>query len=342
MSATGTTAPARPRPATRAIRAVRLPGRRARRRLCAGAAVVAVLAAGHLLWLRDSAFVEVRTVTVTGLVGADSERIQAALTATARGMTTLHVDREKLDRAASAFPVVHAIEVRTDFPHAMRIHVVQEVPAAVLASGSSRTAVAADGTVLTGLAVPRGVPVIHLSGALPRGRVTGRADLARVKVAGGAPAALRARVEAVRHERGTGTVAVLRDGPKLIFGDGTRVAAKWAAAVSVLADRSAAGADYVDLRIPERPAAGGLPVETVAPIAPAQAPADPHPAPPTAPAAAPERTSGAPATQAPAARAPAVPTPAAQGPTSPPPAAAPAPPDVPVTTGGGAPANPQP
>ena len=64
-------------------------------------------------------------------------------------------------------------------------------------------------------------------------------------------------------------VVRVKDGPELLFGTATAIAAKWAAAARVLADREAAGAKYVDVRIPGRPVAGGLPVETVAPIAPA-------------------------------------------------------------------------
>ena len=69
----------------------------------------------------------------------------------------------------------------------------------------------------------------------------------------------------------------------------------------VLADRDAAGADYIDLRIPGRPAAGGLPVQTVEPVAPADSDAQ------TAPPAAAEQ---APAPTEPQATTPApVPTP---------------------------------
>ena len=337
MSAAGTTA-ARPKGAGRAVRAALAAVRRQRRRLAALAAVAVVMVAGYLLWLRDSSLVEVRAVTVTGLAGSDSERIRAALESTARNMTTLHVDRGKLERAASAFPVVRALEVKADFPHGMRIHVLQEVPAAVLASGTRRVAVAADGTILTGLAVPAGLPLIRVSGAMPRLRVAAAGDRARVAVAAGVPAGLRPRLQAVRHERGRGVVALMRDGPKLIFGDAARVAAKWAAAAGVLADRDAAGADYVDVRIPERPAAGGLPVATVAPVAPAQAPATP--------AATPD-----PATPAAAQAAPAPSQPTAQGPAGaatppatarPPGTGASPPPAAPVTPGGGATPDPQP
>jgi cell division protein FtsQ len=52
--------------------------------------------------------------------------------------------------------------------------------------------------------------------------------------------------------------APLRNGPVLYFGGTERLRAKWIAASRVLADRSSAGATYLDLRLPERPAAGGL------------------------------------------------------------------------------------
>ncbi|UUY02045.1 hypothetical protein LRS13_15125 [Svornostia abyssi] len=51
---------------------------------------------------------------------------------------------------------------------------------------------------------------------------------------------------------------VLTEGPRLRFGRGDRLTAKWAAAARVLADEDAQGASYIDLRLPERPAAGGL------------------------------------------------------------------------------------
>jgi hypothetical protein len=57
-----------------------------------------------------------------------------------------------------------------------------------------------------------------------------------------------------------GLVAVLSSGPKLRFGDGGRLRAKWIAALRVLSDPAARTAAYIDLRVPERPAAGGLSV----------------------------------------------------------------------------------
>jgi hypothetical protein len=56
-------------------------------------------------------------------------------------------------------------------------------------------------------------------------------------------------------------VAVLKDGPVVIFGRAVGIDAKWAAAAAVLAQRSSQGATYIDVRIAERPVAGGLGLE---------------------------------------------------------------------------------
>ena len=58
----------------------------------------------------------------------------------------------------------------------------------------------------------------------------------------------------------------LEDGPQLIFGQGDEAGKKWAAAARVLAEISAQGATYLDLRVPGRVAAGGLaPIATPTP-----------------------------------------------------------------------------
>ena len=55
-----------------------------------------------------------------------------------------------------------------------------------------------------------------------------------------------------------GLMADLRDGPPLVFGSADDAAVKWAAAARVLAEPSAAGATYLDLRVLGRVAAGGI------------------------------------------------------------------------------------
>jgi cell division protein FtsQ len=244
------------------------PSPRARRRFVIAALLAAVLGAGYMLWLRDSGLVAVKEVEVTGLTGRDADRVRTALDGAARGMTTLHVDRDALEVAAAPFPVVRAIEVETDFPSGLRVTVIEHRPVAVLVSGERRIPVAGDGSVLSGLPTEGSLPEIHTAVAIPAAQLEPGATMDAARVAGGAPGVLVTRLDQVEREESRGLVVSVEDGPELIFGTAERLTAKWAAAVRVLADPDAAGAEYLDLRLPERPAAGGLAVETVAPAAP--------------------------------------------------------------------------
>jgi cell division protein FtsQ len=187
-------------------------------------------------------------------------------------MTTLHLDRDELESAVKAYPVVRDLELSPDFPHTLRIRVIEHRPAAIAITDGGRVAVASDGTVLRDLPVEGRLPTISADGTIVGERLEDRAALTAARIAGAAPAPLRRRVETVRVRKEEGLVIPLRDGPELIFGDATRIRAKWTAAARVLADKAAAGATYVDVRLPGRPAAGGLPAETVTPVAPASTP----------------------------------------------------------------------
>jgi cell division protein FtsQ len=287
---------------------------RMRRRVLMVLAACLVLAAGFQFWLRDSSLVAVEDVKVTGLTTKDAPRVRAALASAAHTMTTLHVDQSGLERAIAAYPVVRALEVQADFPHRLEIHVVEHRPAALVGG----LPVAGDGTILRGLPVEGRLPEIDATGNLNGDRLSDPAALHAARVAGGAPAPLRGRLERIDVRSEEGLVVELRDGPELFFGDAKHVRAKWIAAVRILADPEAAGASYIDVRLPGRPAAGGLPAETLAPVAPAGSAelAAPTEAAPTAPEVDPateELALPAPATAAP---------PATEGTAEPPPAAA--------------------
>jgi cell division protein FtsQ len=238
---------------------------RMRRRALVVLGVCLVLAAGFQFWLRDSPLVAVEDVKVTGLTTKDAPRVRAALASAAHNMTTLHVDHAELERAVAAYPVVRALEVNADFPHGLEIRVLEHLPAALVGG----LPVAGDGTILRGLPVEGGLPRIDARGNLEGDRLSDPAALHAARVAGGAPAPLRGRLERIDLRTEEGIVVELRDGPELYFGDATHVRAKWIAAVRILADPEAAGASYIDVRLPGRPAAGGLPAETLAPVAPA-------------------------------------------------------------------------
>ncbi len=265
---------------------------RMRRRLAVALLVAAVLGGVYFFWLRDSSLVAIERVQVSGLTTRDAPKVREALTAAARDMTTLHVDRERLMEAAAAWPVVNELRVTTSFPHGVRIEAVERRPVALVGTGGDRLPVSEDGTVLRGLRGKLRLPEV---------------DKALVGVAGAAPPELLGRITAIK--RGDrGLVAELRKGPDVVLGTQARLRAKWAAAVTVLADSKSKGAAYVDVRLPERPVAGGLPepeqaeeppvsgaepdaaLQAVPPVVPQTAP---QPQPQVAPQTQPEVESGA-------------------------------------------------
>jgi cell division protein FtsQ len=280
------------------------PSPRLRRWLLAALALALLFGGLYMFWFRDSAFVGVQKVSISGARGRDATRMREALTAAARDMSTLHVERDALERAVAGFSSVRTLEVSADFPHTLRIRIIEHRPVAIAVGDSGRVPVAADGSVLQGVPTDGALPTVKLSGPAGSVRVEEAAALRLVAVAGAAPAALTHRLTEVSVKGGKGIVAHVRRGPDLIFGDASSIAAKWIAIARVLADPSARGASYVDVRVPDRPAAGGLPTG-----------AQPTASQPAAPAgAAPTATQSAPL----------------------------AAPQAQATPGGGAPANPKP
>ena len=225
-------------------------------RTVAACAAALALLGGAWLWLRDSSLVAVRKVSVTGLSGSDAPRVRAALQDAARDMTTLHVRDGQLATAVEPFPAVRGVEAHADFPHGLRIVVHEHAAVGALAAGSGRVAVAADGTLLRGTPTS-GLPVIDVRASTGGDTVTDRQALHAVALLAIAPTALRAKLGRV-YLGPRGLTAALQNGPVLYFGGGERLSAKWTAATVVLANKSSAGASYLDLRLPERPAAGGL------------------------------------------------------------------------------------
>ena len=220
---------------------------------------MAVLAAATLgggwLWLRDAPVVAVNDVWVTGISGPDAPAIRAALTDAAHDMTTLHVRPDALQTAVSPFPIVKDLRVETDFPHGMRIAVIEHDAVAAVDIDGARVPVAADGTLLRGRPAGARLVTLQIPSANGGGRLTSRRGRAAVAVMGAAPQSLRAYVQGIQFGA-DGMQVTLRNGPLLEFGDGARARAKWIAAARVLGDPRGAGASYLDVRIPERPVAG--------------------------------------------------------------------------------------
>ena len=207
------------------------------------------------LWFRDSPIVAAHEVDVYGLTGPDARAIRTALLNAAGDMTTLHVRTDALRTAVSPYPIVKDLRVETDFPHGMRIRVIEYDAVAAVNIDGARVPVAADGTVLRGRPASAQLVTLSIPSANGGGRLTSRRSLSAVRVMGAAPHALRRYVKGIDFGP-DGLRVSLRNGPLLQFGDATRARAKWIAVARVLGDPRSAGASYLDVRIPERPVAG--------------------------------------------------------------------------------------
>jgi cell division protein FtsQ len=221
-------------------------------------ALVLVLAAlaGAWLWLRDSPLVAIQRVRVTGQSGPDAAQIQSALIAAAKTMTTLDVQMSRLRTAVAPYPAVKDLRVSTQFPHGMRIRVIEQNPVGAVVVDGHTIAVAGDGTLLHDVIVRQTLPAIPLR--VPPGgtRLTDPGALGAVAVLAAAPYQMLAHVSQVTSSSTHGLVAQLRGGPAIYFGDSTRLGAKWRSVTEVLADPGSAGAAYIDVSDPARPAAG--------------------------------------------------------------------------------------
>jgi cell division protein FtsQ len=249
--------------------------RRGRRLLRSGFGLVAVLAlaSGGWMWLRDSSLVRVSEVRIVGVSASDGDEVKAALEGAALEMTTLHVRRDVLREVTANHASVDAIRVSTDFPHGMTIRVVERQPVAALAPGAGerRIPVTGEGILMRGVTADRDLPSLVVKQTTVGPRLTDRRALRALRIAGAAPSELLRRSQELT-VNARGVVITLRNGPELVFGSDEDARAKWIGAARVLAESSAAGATYLDLRIPGRVAAGGL-----APVPPEEQNLNPQP-----------------------------------------------------------------
>ncbi len=225
-----------------------------RRWLVVAAIVAAALLAGYMLWFRDSSFVAVERVDITG--SNLSPEVEGHLSEAAIGLSTLHLDRSALDAAVADDPSVVALKIETDFPHGLTIDVQSRTPAGWL-DADGGALIAADGTVLdTGVEQPDGVAedrrrLIRTQRPRERRRPGGRPGPGR----DARPAPARA-VDSASVDDEHGVVVEVTGGIELRFGDPGNADQKWRAASAVLADPELTSATYIDLSVPSRPVVG--------------------------------------------------------------------------------------
>jgi cell division protein FtsQ len=245
---------ASPRPDQRPRPQVR--GAVLRRRLIVAAIALLALWAAYMLWFRNLPLFAINEVTVTGAT-TNEPAIKKAIEQVAGDMTTLHLDDVELRNTVAHFPTVASVGASTGFPHTLHVTITERLPVAFIKVGPRRTAVSADGYLLLGASFdPKDLPRIE-DVAAQGARLDGDAA-AQAAILGATPTPLRDKVESSTWDDQQGGVVVSLDGgPELRFGDGSRAADKWTAAVAVLSSAEHGSPSYLDVSVPDRPVSGG-------------------------------------------------------------------------------------
>jgi cell division protein FtsQ len=227
-----------------------------RRRLIAAGIVIIALYAGYMLWFRNLSWFGIHDVTIDGATTSQRE-IRSAVERAAGDMTTLHIKDGELRDAVARFPTVASVKATTSFPHGLTVTVTERLPVAFVRIRGQETAVSADGYLLAGAdfdakSLPR------IEGAAAHGaRLDGDAA-AQAAILGATPVPLRDKVTGSTWDDQRGGVVVdLKNGPEVIFGDGSRARDKWDAAVAVLSSPEHGSPGYVNVVVPDKPVSGG-------------------------------------------------------------------------------------
>jgi cell division protein FtsQ len=227
-----------------------------RRRAIAAGALLIALYAGYMLWFRNLGWFAIDEVTVEG-ASTSQRQIEASVERVSGDMTTLHIKDGELRDAVARFPTVASVSATTSLPHTLHVRVTERLPAAYVQIGGRRTPVSADGYLLAGAsfeskALPR------IQGASAHGARLDEDAAAQAAILGATPELLRERITSSSWgENEGGVVLQLENGPEVRFGDGSRAADKWSAAVAVLSSPERGSPSYLDVSVPERPVSGG-------------------------------------------------------------------------------------
>jgi cell division protein FtsQ len=226
-------------------------------RILMGLVMILLVAGVGWLWYRDSSFVRIRRVTVSGLSGPDVPQIREALERSARTMTTLNVNTSQLDVAVEKYPAVHSLTVTNEGQHAVLIRVNEQDPVALVTNRGELVVVDGFGHLLPQSTVPHGVlPTLALAAAPSGNQITGPSTLAALHVLQAAPYQWLAHIRTASFSAAHGVILKLRRGPEVYFGPANQLVVKWNALSAVLQNRSSEGAQYIDVSDPQRPAAG--------------------------------------------------------------------------------------
>jgi cell division protein FtsQ len=227
-----------------------------RRSLAVGAGLIALAAGAYTVARQTSAFA-IGRLEVTGVPADVQQQVRRVLEPLV-GTNLLALDGAALARRAEALPTVVSVRYDRAFPHTLRIHVVPEIPVAVLHRGKATWLVSARGRVVRRVATGT-YPALARIWVPTKAAVAVGAFLA--PAAGGTTARTLALAARFPAHISTASLAHgdlvfrLRSGVELRLGEPTDVRLKLAIARRALA-RLPTGATYVDVSVPERPVAG--------------------------------------------------------------------------------------
>lgn len=232
----------------------------ARRRLLAIAIALPVVAVGAYFAARETSTFAVRTISVSGGTPALQAQVRRTLGPLV-GRSLLALNGSALERSVDALPAVLSTSYDRAFPHTLRVHVVPEVPVAVLHRGKQTWLVSARGRAIAQIKAGTrlGLPRIWVPAAaqVAPGAILAADDggtAARVlALAAGFPA----RFTTVTFTHGELTMR-LRLGVELRLGEPVDVRLKLAIARRALRVLPP-GSTYLDVAVPQRPVAGSNP-----------------------------------------------------------------------------------
>jgi cell division protein FtsQ len=222
----------------------------------AAAVLLLILYGGYTFWFRDLSWFAIHDVTINGATTSEPQ-IKSAVERVAGDMTTLHIKDDELRNAVAHFPTVASVGASTSFPHGLTVTITERLPVAFIRVHGQETAVSADGYLLAGTdfdakALPR------IEGAAAHGVRLDEDSAAQAAILGATPGPLKDRIVSSTWDEDRGGVVLdLHNGPEVRFGDGSRAADKWQAAVAVLSGEERGSPSYLDVSVPDRPVSGG-------------------------------------------------------------------------------------
>ncbi|MBA3735776.1 MAG: FtsQ-type POTRA domain-containing protein [Actinobacteria bacterium] len=227
---------------------------------------VVLVAAGLYALARETSMFAVRSIEIHGASPALAAEIRSELAAL-DGRSLVSLDASSVGQRVDGLPAVRSAVVDRAFPHTVRIHIVPELPVAVLRRGAESWLVSARSRV---------IGTIERGGRadLPRIWLPSRTELTKGSLLADEPGVLAARsvaafvgsgfpsrVAFVRALDGQITLG-LRGGLEIQLGAPVDLRLKIAIARGILPTLAlprAGGPDYLDITVPERPVAGRNP-----------------------------------------------------------------------------------